>query len=125
MFVEMAETWELDLDQWLDIVGAWWGHEIDATDFGALFNELCDGTYEAGHLERRKLLNCKNWYSISRTVLDNHAHCGNADDCSVALSGQAPRLRRAAMRRWGLTAQRDRAKGTPCRKCVPDDARQY
>src|SRR6266536_6011874 len=34
---------------------------------------------------------CKNWYSISRTVLDNHAHCGNADDCSVRAFAVKPR----------------------------------
>src|SRR6266567_683480 len=56
LVVEMAEKFELDLDQWLEVVGAWWGHEIDATDFGALFNEMCDGTFLPVHLERRKLL---------------------------------------------------------------------
>ena len=56
LMVEMAERFELDLDQWLEIVGAWWGHEIDAADFGVLFNEMCDGTYVPVQLERRKLL---------------------------------------------------------------------
>ncbi len=56
LVVEMAEKFELDLDPWLEVVGAWWGHEIDAADFGALFNEMCDGTYLPVHLERRKLL---------------------------------------------------------------------
>ena len=65
LVVEMAETWELDLDQWLDIVGAWWGHEIDATDFGALFNEMCDGIYSPVQLERRKLL------ALARRALDS------------------------------------------------------
>jgi hypothetical protein len=38
-----------------------------------------------------KRMTCKNWYSISRTVLDNHAHRGNADDCSVRAFAVKPR----------------------------------
>ncbi len=40
------------------------------------------------------------------------AHRGNMDDCSIRAFALKPRrLRRAARRRWGLTARRDRANG--------------
>src|SRR6266536_2139917 len=62
-------------------------------------------------LDMRAPIRCKNWYSISRTVSDNSASRQHGCLLGPRLRLQAPRLRRAARRRWGLTARRDRANG--------------
>src|SRR6266567_8589321 len=56
-------------------------------------------------------INCKNWYSISRTVLDNHAHCGNADDCSVRAFAVKPRAFDAPLCGLGLDRSARPSKG--------------
>ena len=59
---------------------------------------------------------CKIWYSISQTVSD----LGNIHDRSITrFRRQAPRLRRAAKRLRGLTAQHGRANCWPCRDARP------
>jgi hypothetical protein len=70
-------------------------------------------------------LNCKNWYSISRTASDSVAHRGNTDDRSVRAFTVKPRAFGAAGRRWGLTARRGQANLATMLQSVPNDARQY
>jgi hypothetical protein len=49
------------------------------------------------------------WYLISRTLSEQDVHRRNLDDRSVRAFAIKPRLRRAAVRHWGLTALRSRA----------------
>jgi hypothetical protein len=81
---------------------------------GETYRNVVKMTFAKGASLEAGLFNCKNWYSISRTMPDYVTHRDNADVPSVRVR-QAPRLRRAAMRRWGLTARRGRASGQPCR----------
>src|SRR6266536_2127851 len=69
-------------------------------------------------------ISCKNWYSISRTVLDNHAHCGNADDCSVRAFAVKPRAFGAPLcgvgaRPLSATEQRGHHAANACRTMLP------
>src|SRR6266487_271588 len=74
--------------------------------------------------EDPRTITCKNWYSISRTVLDNHAHCGNADDCSVRAFAVKPRAFGAPLcgvgaRPLSATEQRGHHAANACRTMLP------
>ena len=62
------------------------------------------------------LRKCKNLHSTMRTVSDWHAHPIARSLLGTRIRPQAPRLRRAASRLWGLTAQRVRANQLPLRR---------
>ena len=57
-----------------------------------------------GFRQSQKILRCKNWYSISRTMPDYVTYRDKQMFARPRPSRQAPRLRRAAMQRWGAGA---------------------
>jgi hypothetical protein len=89
---------------------------------GALSRPLF--SVEGERYEDQMVIICRNWYSIPRTLPDEAAHRASLTGMIArrAHSPSSPRLRRAASRLWGLTAQRDRANPVAMLQCVCCDA---